>query len=127
MKKKIKKAKIDTVAERIKELEEKNSTLEYNLNNRVQDLAHYKRVVQSIINLFGERNYDKLSDQNVCIEVQKLLIYRISNEGAIRAERETIDTLTEIIRWKINPQTAVQKRENINLDGGAGPYHRRNC
>lgn len=56
----------------------------------------------------GDRAYD---------EVVRLIAYRQMNEGAIRPERDTIERLTDIIRWQINPKTTRREPSPLEIRG----------
>lgn len=83
-------------------------SLEEELVKTRDDLQWYKDFIEQIKGVL-KLSYPK-SSKDIVPAIEKLLEYKMYNEGAIRPERETIEILREIIRWQVNPESAQESK-----------------
>lgn len=78
----------------------------------------YKRMLDQVHQVVfkGESTYSQPFDK-IFAEVVGLKVFQATNQGAYRPETETIHILKEIIRWKINPETAMESKVQEGIDG----------
>jgi hypothetical protein len=92
-------------------------SLQLELKNAREDSNSYKVQLEQIKSvLFPHTSLHIHTSKDILLEIVQLVGYKNYNQGAINPDRETISILKEIIRWKINPETAMESKVQERLN-----------
>jgi hypothetical protein len=92
--------------------------LQNELKKANQETEIYKAQLEQIRSvLFPHSSSYAHTNKDILPEIARLVGYRSYNQGAINPDRETIHILKEIIRWKVNPETAMESKVQERMDG----------
>ena len=102
MKKRTKrKSKLELEVEKLRNEASRFQTTQNYLNTEVDGL---RRAMANLALILGCRNEDLVS------EVRNLAAYRFNNEGRQTAEGRAAEDFKEIIKWQINPSSAMPNK-----------------
>ena len=92
--------------------------LQSELKKSKEDVEFHKNMLEQIRSVvFPNSSTYANPIKDILPEVAKMIGYRNFNQGAYRPETETIHILKEIIRWKINPETAMESKVQEKMNG----------
>lgn len=92
--------------------------LEADVQSAKRDSNEYKNMLEQIRSvIFPSSSAYTHSFNSILPELVKLVGYKAHTEGAYRPENETIHILKEIIRWEINPETAMESKVQERMNG----------
>lgn len=95
--------------------------LQSELKKANQEVEIYKSQLEQIRSVvFPNSTSYAHSNKDILPEIAQLIGYKNYNQGAHHPETETIHILKEIIRWKINPETAMESKLQEKMNGGLG-------